>query len=728
MQSLKTYLVLAHAFFCLLSVRATDNSLREPSGDGLSNCRKQQSLTALEVLPGGGWDNLRNLDRGRVMNIRYSQCKTSEDGKYFIPDQVYVVPQKQTSLDFVSDMMNSWMDYKSTTSASVNSEVSFLSILNAKFSASFERIKTHQVRDSSTTTRIQVRNLMYQVKSIPDFKLDAGFKQQLIEIANHIENNQTRAADYYAQLLVLNYGTHVLTAVDAGASLVQVDQIRSSFVSDSWSQKSSISASAGATFFHTVNVGLGSQAESTDQFTRHYVGNRTHSRIESHGGVPFYPGITLQKWQQEITNQLVAIDRSGQPLDFFVTPANLPELPKPTVTKLSRAIKRAIYLYYVVNVHPGCVDIKSPNFNFQANIDDGSCKEVGTNFTFGGVYQECTPVSGPGAQSLCQSLAQKNPLTGAFSCPPGYSAIHLHSGQREEGFSRYECHHHCHSCWIFLDCCKDVCGDVYYVNRARFESYWCAAMPGTTVPQNSGYLFGGLYSSKSSNPVTQGHSCPTAFYPLKLFQHVQVCVSEDYEMGFRYSLPFGGFFSCEAGNPLAEPARKLDKVSTHMGATAYPKRCPEGYSQHLASISDSCQILYCVKSGSFNNLNLAPINLPPFSHLPLFTTGSTNTVVVMARYQEPWVKDTATNLWRVAPISDTRNLFDASHPRGPGVVAGISVTITLALIGIVGLTFYARKRWRKRGYQVVEQEPLIIPTPSSVQAENQESSLSNTEA
>ncbi|XP_051882131.1 macrophage-expressed gene 1 protein-like [Pristis pectinata] len=722
---LKTSLVLVYAF---LLVRATDNGLQEPTGDGFTECRKRQNLTALEVLPGGGWDNLRNLDRGRVMNISYSLCKTSEDGKYFIPDQVYVVPQKQTSMDIVSDMINSWMDYKSSTSASINSEVSFLSILNAKFSASFERVKTHQVRDSSMTTRIQVRNLMYRVKSIPNFQLDQGFKQQLIEIANYIENNQTKAADYYTQLLVLNYGTHVLTGVDAGASLVQVDQIKSSFVSDSWSRKSSISASAGATFFHTVNVGLSSQVESTDQFTRHYVGNRTHSRIESNGGVPFYPGITLQKWQQGLSNQLVAIDRSGLPLSFFVTPMNIPELPKPTVTKLSQAIERAITLYYTVNTHPGCVDLNSPNFNFQANLDDGSCKEAGTNFTFGGIYQQCTPLSGPGAQSLCQALTQKNPLTGAFSCPSGYSAIRLHSGLREEGVSQYECHRHCHSCWIVLSCCKDVCGDVYYVNKAHFDAYWCAATPGTSVPQNTGYLFGGLYGPKSSNPLTQGHSCPMAFYPLHLFQHLRVCVSEDYEMGLRYSLPFGGFFSCEAGNPLAAQPQSPGKDSAREEASAYPKRCPSGYSQHLAAISDSCQVLYCVRSGSFNDLNLAPINLPPFMHLPLLTMGSTNTVVVMSEYQEPWVKDTATNLWRVVPVSDARRLFGASPSRGPGVAAGISIAIILALVGMLGLTFYARKRCRNRGYQTLESEHLVISTSSCENAESQDSPDPNTDA
>ncbi|XP_069748016.1 macrophage-expressed gene 1 protein-like [Narcine bancroftii] len=723
-------LALILTFLYIFPGRAVNLGLQEPSGDGLKECRMKQNLTALEVLPGGGWDNLRNLDRGRVMNISYSQCKTTEDGKYFIPDLVFVVPQKQTSMDIESDMINKWMDYKSSTSATVNAEVSFLPILNAKFSSSVERIKVHQVQDKSLTTRIQVRNLMYKVKSTPYFQLDQYFKQQLIEIANYIENNQTNVVDFYAQLLVHNYGTHVLTGVDAGAILVQEDQIMSSFVSDSWSRKSSISASAGVTFFHMVNEGVGGQVKSTDEFTRYYVGNRSHSRMESHGGVPFYPGITLEKWQQQISNQLVAIDRSGQPLNFFVNQQNVPELPKPVVVKLARAVERAVALYYAVNTRPGCLDLNSPNFNFQANMDDGSCKEEGTNFTFAGVYQKCTPLSGPGAQSLCQALAQKNPLTGAFSCPAGYMASYLHSGILEEGQSTYQCQHQCRSCWLIFSCCSDVCSDVYYVSKAHFEAYWCVAMPGSVLPQNMGYLFGGLYGPRSSNPLTQGHSCPTAFYPLRLFQHLRVCVSEDYEMGFRYSVPFGGFFSCEAGNPLADQVpspgpsgnpRNVGQKKPH----GYPQRCPSGYSQHLADISDSCQVLYCVKSGTFNDLNLSPIHLPPFMPSPLLTKGSTNTVMVMSEYQESWVKDPATKLWRVLPITEARQMFDSNPSRGPGVAAGISIAILVALVAMLCLVFYARKHWRKRS---LEAEHLLSSRSCYERAESQGAPDPNTDA
>lgn len=47
-----------------------------------------------EVLLGMGWDNLANEDRGMVINLNYSQCRTTDDGKYFILDNVYVITIK----------------------------------------------------------------------------------------------------------------------------------------------------------------------------------------------------------------------------------------------------------------------------------------------------------------------------------------------------------------------------------------------------------------------------------------------------------------------------------------------------------------------------------------------------------------------------------------------------------------------------------------------------------
>ena len=112
----------------------------------------------------------------------------------------------------------------------------------------------------------------------------------------------------------------------------------------------------------------------------------------------------------------------------------------------------------------------------------------------------------------------------------------VHQGRTPES-----CFRECLRRWIFKSCYTH-CG------FASCETYWCVAEG--SVPSNTGYLFGGLYSNVSKNPVTQDHSCPDRFYALRFGATMQVCVSDDYELGFQQSVPFGGFFSCNTGNPL----------------------------------------------------------------------------------------------------------------------------------------------------------------------------------
>ncbi|KAB5567496.1 hypothetical protein PHYPO_G00233440 [Pangasianodon hypophthalmus] len=176
------------------------------SSNGLRECRKNLSAPALEVLPGGGWDNLRNLDMGRVMNLSYSQCQTTEDGIYLIPDETFVIPQKVSSVEMNSEIISSWLEQKSSTSRSINVEASFDKLVNGKFSGESKRMKTHQVKDNSVTARVQVRNHLYTVKAYPDFTLDARFARQAEEIADAIENNQTRLAAYLSEKMVLDFG------------------------------------------------------------------------------------------------------------------------------------------------------------------------------------------------------------------------------------------------------------------------------------------------------------------------------------------------------------------------------------------------------------------------------------------------------------------------------------------------------------------------------------------
>ncbi|XP_061880011.1 macrophage-expressed gene 1 protein-like [Entelurus aequoreus] len=668
----------------------------------LRQCRASTNITALEVLPGGGWDNLRNIDMGRVMNLSYFQCQTTEDGLYLIPDEVFVIPCKETGVETNSEIMSSWQVQQSSTAHSMNAEASFFSLLNGKYSSENQRMKIHQVQDSSNATRVQVRNHIYTIKAYPDFNLDSRFAQQAKEIADAIENNQTRNADYLSEKMVLDFGTHVITSVDAGATLVQEDYLRSSYVSDSVSDSHSVKALAGLNFYDKLKFDISSQNTQQSSSLQTYQSNIQYSLTQSHGGAPFYPGITLQKWQESTRNNLVAIDRQGLALHYFINENSLPDLPQPTVAKIAKSVSKAIQRYYKVNTRPGCIDVNSQNFNFQANIDDASCEGPATNLSFGGVYQECIPYS-QNAEPLCDALAQKNPDTGAFSCKPPYSPTLLRSEVRQQAYTKYECHDQPYSCGFLnlYECHRQVCQDNTYVRSAHINTFWCSV--NGNAPENSGYLFGGVYSPSQVNPITKAKSCPLQFLPLKFLSDGQViCVSNDYELGFRYSVPFGGFFSCQSENPMS----------------GQQSRCPPKFSQHLAAVSDGCEILYCVQSGQFTGGQLLPINLPPFTRAPLVNLQATNTVMVMTEGEKSWVRVGQTKTWKLANQEDFQEIYKSfnsdqsqmSTREKAGVAFGVMGMMALVLAGVV---FLVKRRRRglsgtavRQGYVEIRQEEV----------------------
>ncbi|XP_040586997.1 macrophage-expressed gene 1 protein [Mesocricetus auratus] len=686
------------------TVACADELQGQISDTSFRKCQDALHIPVLEVLPGGGWDNLRNIDMGRVMDLTYTNCKTTEDGQYIIPDEVFTIPQKESNLDMNSEILDSWVNYRSTTSFSINMELDSPFKVNGKFSTEFQRMKTLQVKDHAITTRVQVRNLVYTVKNNPSSEFSLGFRKELMEICDCLEKNQTKMATYLAEMLVLNYGTHVITSVDAGAALIQEDYIKSSFLKNSEGNRVAVTASAGITFAMTMNFKTEVGFSYKNDFTTGYLANRTNSRVQSIGGTPFYPGITLEDWQKGITNHLVAVDRAGLPLHFFIKPDKLPGFPHHLVEKLSKIVETAVKSYYTFNTYPGCTNVDSPNFNFQANTDDGSCDSKVANSPFGGAYQVCFQHSWDGKLALCPKLEQKNPLTGGFSCPSGYTPVHLLSQNHEEGFRFVECKNKC-TLKIF---CRTVCEGVFAVATATFNTYWCVAS--SRVSQNSGLLFGGVFTDKSINPVTNEQSCPDSYFPLSLFENLKVCVSMDHELGHKFSVPFGGFFSCTMGNPLVNSSTSIDLRESFL------KKCPGGFSQQLATISDGCQVSYCVKAGIFTKESLAPVRLPPYTQIPLMSQSDTNSAV---EESSDSAKSSYTQEVRLEEPSKV-------HSGSISVVStvGITVGVIMALGILIAMAIYGNRRFKKNqdkgisGRLVISSIPRARVIPDGVQDPN----------
>ena len=562
------------AAVCCVCVFAQNDPLvpRFPLGDP-RNCPREKGVYCFEVLPGGGWDNLNNQDMGVVFEKNYSKCKLSDDGKFLLPDNVFLYPVKNSKVEVFANIYHHWTNYSSLTAKTINAEASVELFklhlgISGSYSSELQSVKEHQINDKSVTTRVQIRHNLYKAKIQPDSALNSAFKSRLLLIASHLQHNNSGYSTYLAQLLIRDFGTHYISTVNAGAILAKLDHLRKKYVEDFKGEKSNITRSASASFFASFlgfDGKLGqsdlTEKKDIDQFRS----NTVFSSMFSIGGPPFRVNFSVSQWEEQLPDELVAVDRAGDPLHFAITSGSLPELTERMVNKLRSTVKKAIKDYYDQNTITGCMKLDSPNFNFQANAgDDSTCimnSSVTSNFTFGGIYQTCecedcsAYVNTPNKDTVCKSLSQTNYLTGDFSCPTGFDAVLVFEGRIPWPYSETnptpcgDCRKIGNIIISFL-CCYIYPDENQQVDAfAHYSTYWCASSG--AVPSNKGYLFGGIYGNLSVNPVTQSHSCPAKFYPLTFGATMHVCVSDDYELGYKGSVPFGGFFSCQHGNPFA---------------------------------------------------------------------------------------------------------------------------------------------------------------------------------
>lgn len=678
---------------------------KSPSGDN--------PLT-FEVLPGMGWDNLANEKRGMVINLNYSQCRTTDDGTYLIPDDVHVIPIKSSQMSVFSKVYDHWSNYESDTSGSVNAGGSFKGFgykVAGSLSAEFQNVKKQQVENKAITTKVQAKYHRYTSKMQPDAELTPVFRARILRIADHIQHDRNMSARYESELLVRDFGTHVIGTVSAGASIVKLDHINWTISDSDTSSKRQIALYASFShsgFYASEDASMSAKYQWSDSNYQKYMSSIADSEIRTYGGPVINPeNFTLSKWIGQIGNDLVAIDRDGFTLDFIITPQTFPEIGEGIIQDISHSVQTAITTYLRHNTYTGCTEPDSPNFSIIANADDGSCQFPFSNLVFGGVYQECMVIDSSDSSPHCDDTLVKNPHTNDLSCPVGFNAALLQTGTHT--FPRTE--NECHKCYIFFKCCTSK----IYQTDVKYTTYWCYSESPQQEYRDTGFLFGGLYSIGINNMVTGSQSCPPMYSTVNIAKTVYICVSDDYVNAEKNAIPFAGFYSKETGNPLSNTS--VDR-----------KSCPKGYSSHLAYVDNEYEIMYCIHTAQIgtSDSKLPNLQVPPFVEIPReeFETSS----YMISDDSKTWTKlidpkmtefQPAINSWTTLDSANDveqhlkgafkqntkeTKIMQSGNDKSTGLsnsqVAGISVASTTVFCVLVGIavSFWRMRRSQSNGF------------------------------
>ncbi|CAH8564759.1 unnamed protein product [Schistosoma turkestanicum] len=694
-------LIIRNCYSSVIQKSSNENVQDQTISDTLpTQCALLPDQNYLSVLPGFGWDNLVNRERGPIIDVeKYSMCRRSADGKFMIPDDITVQPLKNSEIKLSSEVYESISQCHSLIAYSINSvlggEYSFFRI-NGDFSFDKEILREKLSQKLGLIVQSEMRHNRYFIQLIPDSKLHSRFKNRLLDIAAYLERGNVTMetielfnngligntlrnslgiltndnfkslsegmnAFYLADLVVRDFGTHCINSIHAGGVLAKIDTLDTNSLNIKKEDRWHLGASASSSFANLFNVKLSASLNNNNSVTENYESKITYSQILTYGGPIIYmSNVNLSLWESGLDNQLVAIDRNGQPIYELITDRSLPELSGHMIVRLTATLKSAVERYYKANMVVGCMNPLSVFYDNEANVASPECdlqsKQI-TNSTLylGGVYQKCT-----GPDDLCLGETIPNPLTGDLTCSPGYTSIQLLPQQIRK------CYSVCNEkSWFKNSECTTNC--------AITESYWCSrdpSLPNTLDDYDNGYLFGGLYTDKEVNSLTKQYNCPQYYWPIALGRRMRICLSSDRELGGKYSLPFGGFYSCYSGNPLTvlintNQTKDIDgninqsrmpewfKMQQHrhqqqqqqqnhetmqsmsrnddltpfneqfvqndfsqIFTALWPKKCPVGYTAHLAAMEDICQVNYCVQANFLKEQARRQLKRPPFV-LPL---------------------------------------------------------------------------------------------------------------
>uniref|UniRef100_A0AC34F097 Macrophage-expressed gene 1 protein n=1 Tax=Panagrolaimus sp. ES5 TaxID=591445 RepID=A0AC34F097_9BILA len=539
--------------------------------------------TTTPGIVGVGWDDLTNEMTLPILATKFDQCKTTPDGHFLIPDNVLARKNIRANRDGMGSFVG-----------------------GGSYSRGNQEIKKHFSNKNTMMLEAQIGYKAF-IFIAEAKELDAAFQIKIDEIIESLYEERLTLAQYQAECLIRDYGTHVVNKALTGASMKYKAFVGTEGLHEHDATVSKMESEAAITFLGLLSADKKSESENRMLSKNGFEQRTQYSTIETKGGADVR-NVLSAKDESAISrmDNIVGLEHEGIPIYTIIHKSYFPGKDYTTSILLTvqNLIRNATNDYYSKNTISGCTNPTAGNFDYQSNFDDGTCNDTKREFIFDGVFQKYNLTSyvletSSHTRGLHRALQEhvdkmlpkhytiNHPLTNEPACPQGYNEVLLSTSSVHSanivGKSLDEIYDG------LTAILKNIGGSYYISAEVKYETYWCRRNNNTNTA-HEGALFGGFVLD-GKNILTNTPGCPHNYKHNKLYDNIDICLCYDYNAGKQHAIPFAGFYSC-----LSEE-----------------QQCPPGFSSHLLTfLSSKCGIFYCVHPDAHNFFVEPVLQRPPF--------------------------------------------------------------------------------------------------------------------